>query len=111
MISQLEARAATVLGGSQNLRVPKSKLSAWVTCRLGFLSGIDACAVLLLILHIGLFPEYAASDYFYAVFPMYRMIFLIVWHMWLWGIVIFLCRKHRINYPFILQADQSSSLK
>lgn len=93
------------------LRPQRRHLSQWVPCRLGFELGLST-ALLLVLVAVAIFTEdFAQQSYYKATFPVFRATTIAVLHFWGWGAVVYCCTRTRINYVFILEADQKTHLR
>ena len=98
------------LGALKPTHTPMSHL---VTFRLGLLLGLSLAllVVLFFLAHfVALRTGTAVSVKLTPVLPVYRGLFLVILHLWLWGLNVHLFRRTRINYQFIFEIDPKSEL-
>jgi EXS family/SPX domain len=97
--------------GMQKLRRIRKPLSHNVTFRLGWAIGIASALMIVLLFITRIVPDINENPYFFAPFPVFRGTGLVILYIFLWGVNTHFCRKYRINYEFILQANPRNVLQ
>jgi hypothetical protein len=65
----------------------------------------------ILVAFMSLNASATADLQFVGAFPVYRGLFLLALQAWLWGVVVWVCEAHHINYVFVLNADTRTALR
>jgi hypothetical protein len=50
------------------------------------------------------------SKEFFSNFPIFRGVSMIILMLWCWGVMVFIYKRYRINYVFIMQFDPRTAL-
>lgn len=95
-----------------HLRPTAPHMSYLVTFRLGLLCGLSMCLLMVLffLIHFVALRTSVVTQ-LTPVVPIFRGLFLVILHLWCWGINVWLFHKHRINYQFIFEIDPKSELQ
>ena len=78
---------------------------------MGLLVGLVVAFASILVAFMSLNASATADLQFVGAFPVYRGLFLLALQAWLWGVVVWVCEAHHINYVFVLNADTRTALR
>lgn len=96
------------------LKPQSHSMSHLVTFRLGLLLGLSL-ALFVVLGFLGHFVALrtgtAVSVALTPVLPVYRGLFLVILHLWFWGLNVHNFRRTRINYQFIFEIDPKTELQ
>ena len=83
-------------------RVPQQQSQEFSFLRLGMNAGFSLALVFFIayMLHITDSAQFAALQ---SVLMCYRMIGMLIWMLWCWGIDMYIWTKFRVNYVFIFE--------